>query len=174
MESHHLSSTAEQLLSVSIRSGGEVRTFSGEVEDVMAAVRGMCAALHVDEQALGRISDGVRLALTLVGKLGPNETIVFCNCDAQNSGNCRDPRFVTGNPCNVDTPSLERAPHSPGRYFFPEGACTGLDGKRTPGTPLHLNGQRVEIGVVKDVPLSVEVPDVSLSGVRVPDSLVEA
>ncbi|MDD5623696.1 MAG: hypothetical protein PHI23_03230 [Candidatus Peribacteraceae bacterium] len=155
METLPSTPSAERLFSLRIRSGREVRRVTAHVGQIAAEVRSLCEELGVDEQALERICLSVRQALSRVASLAPGEKIVFCDCDAQFSGNCRPPDRVSENPCNVDTPMLERAPHSPGKYFFPAGALTGADGSRTPGTPLKLCGQRVEIAVADPVPTGV-------------------
>jgi len=121
------------------------------VQNVTAEVQALCADLRIDEAALQRICRSVQESVARVGSLNPDETIVFCDCDAQFTGNCRLPFLVDeDNPCNADTADkpLKRNPHNNG-YFFPVGALTGTDGMREPGTPLKLCGQRVEISAMR-------------------------
>ncbi len=164
METSPSTSSAQQLLSVRIRSGRDVREVTTNVQNVTEKVRALCADLHVDEAALQRICASVQQAVARMGSLNhPDEKIVFCDCDAQFTGNCRAPFLVPKNPCNADSADkpLERVSFI-GGHSFPVGAIQGLDATRTPGTPLKLCGQRVEISTVKSVSAATTTPAVAI------------
>ncbi|MFH1444802.1 MAG: hypothetical protein ABIG34_05470 [Candidatus Peregrinibacteria bacterium] len=172
METSPSTSSAQQLLSVRIRSGRDVREVTTNVQNVTAEVRTLCAELAVDEMALERICASVQQAVARVGSLGPDKTIVFCDCDAQFTGNCRLPFFVGDeNPCNADSADkpLKRVSFI-GGHSFPVGALQGSDATRTHGTPLKLCGQRVEISAAKSVSAATTIPAVAIFGVPAVDT----
>lgn len=162
METFPSPSTALTLLAVKIRSGREVANVTTDIEHVQAGISVLCKQLGVDHPTAMRISDGVRASLARVTSLQAGETLSFCDCDAQFSGNCRRPDMVKDNPCNVDTPFLQRSASGDAVYFFPAGALQGAGGTRTPGSALKLCGQRVEISVATPAEQTESLPVVDL------------